>query len=319
MALVTIVDPAFFSIVHRVRTGLPRVSVSTVSGHDLADLRSAGSDTEVLIWGPMTITAGILDALPGLRFMQQAGRGVDTVDRALLRDRGIRLANNPGANAASVAEHTLMLMLTMVKRAIPADRAFQAGRFDQVPILSGGIDDLGGATIGLVGMGAIGQEVAVRLRGFGASVIYTTRNRLEPDVEAAVGAQWVPFEELLATSDVVSLHLPLTRETDRIIDGGALARMKPGSYLVNTSRGGLVDEAALRAALVSGGLRGAGLDVLEHERDGGNPFVDLPQVVVTPHVGGGSRGGFNAMADGCIANIRRYLAGERLVNEISIK
>ena len=314
MAQVLIVDPAFFSILERVRAGLPGISVDAVSGHDLAAVAEAGSDAEVLIWGPLPITRDLLDVLPNLRFMQQAGVGIDTVDRAILRDRGIRLANNPGANAAAVAEHTLALMLAMLKRVVPADRAFQNGRFAQVEILAGGIDDLGGATVGLLGLGSIGREVAIRLGGFGADVLYTTRNRLNPSDEARIAATWVPLDELLAWSDIVSVHLPMNGETAGIINATTLARMKQGSYLVNTSRGGLVDEAALRAALESGHIRGAALDVLAEERDGGNAFADLPQVVVTPHVGGGSRGGFNAMADGCIANIRRYLSGEQIAN-----
>jgi phosphoglycerate dehydrogenase-like enzyme len=122
------------------------------------------------------------------------------------------------------------------------------------------------------------------------------------------------MDALLTQSDIVSLHLLLTAETAGIINAKSLAQMKRGAYLVNTSRGGLVDEDALRAALTSGHLRGAALDVLQHEQDGGNPFVDLPQVLVTPHVGGGSRGGFNAMADGVIANVRRFLTGEPLRN-----
>jgi phosphoglycerate dehydrogenase-like enzyme len=311
---VLIIDPAFFSILERVRQGLSEWPVGAVHGRNLEELGRVGAEAEVLVWGPMPITTDMLDALPRLRFMQQAGVGVDTVDRSLLRDRGILLANNPGANAASVAEHTLALMLALIKQVIPAERAFQSGRFAQVDLLHSGIDDLAGATVGLVGMGAIGREVAVRMQAFGANMLYTTRTRIDSDTEARLGATWVPMDALLTQSDIVSLHLLLTAETAGIINAKSLAQMKRGAYLVNTSRGGLVDEDALRAALTSGHLRGAALDVLQHEQDGGNPFVDLPQVLVTPHVGGGSRGGFNAMADGVIANVRRFLTGEPLRN-----
>jgi glyoxylate reductase len=164
--------------------------------------------------------------------------------------------------------------------------------------------------VGLIGMGDIGTAVAERLIPFGPRIVYSTRRRRQADEETRLGATWLPLADLLHESTMVSLHLPLTPKTYHLLGDDELAAMPQGSYLINTARGGLVDEAALRRAIVREHLRGAALDVLEHETDGRNPFADLPAVIVTPHLGGGSRGSVSRMVERSAANISRFLTGE---------
>ncbi|HVW31434.1 MAG TPA: NAD(P)-dependent oxidoreductase, partial [Acidimicrobiia bacterium] len=162
--------------------------------------------------------------------------------------------------------------------------------------------------VGLVGLGSIGEEVARRLSGFGPEVLYTARRRRDEATEARLGARYAPLDELLRRSDIVSLHTPLTDETRHLIGPAELAAMKPGALLVNTSRGGLVDEAALRAAIESGHLGGAALDVLADES--ANPFADLASVVVTPHLAGVSNRSLPRAVQMTVTNIERCLRGE---------
>ena len=221
---------------------------------------------------------------------------------------GIAVAYNPGVNRTGVAEHAVMLMLALLKRLPSTERATRAGRFAPAEIIASGIDDLADATVGLVGMGHIGQAVAARLAPFGSTIVYHARHPVPDVVGLAAGP--LPLPELLATANIVSLHIPLTPETHHLIGEREMASMPPGSYLINTGRGGLVDEGALRAAILRGHLAGAGLDVLEHETDGVNPFADLPEVIVTPHLGGGSRNSMEGVVERSTTNIRRFLAGE---------
>jgi phosphoglycerate dehydrogenase-like enzyme len=169
--------------------------------------------------------------------------------------------------------------------------------------------------VGLIGLGQIGQSVAERLAPFGPRILYATRHPV-PEAEARLGAEWRTIPDLLSDSTIVSLHLPLSDATRHLIGAAELASMPRGSYLVNTGRGGLVDEAALRAAIVSGHLAGAGLDVIDGETEGVNPFADLPTVIVTPHIGGGSRNSMANVVERCTANIRRYLAGEPVLDVV---
>ena len=211
-----------------------------------------------------------------------------------------------------------MLMLALIKRQPQSERQTRAGQFAPGEIIAAGIDDLADATVGIVGMGHIGRAVAERLFPFGSRLIYHARHPV-PEVEAAFGAVRRPLDELLRSSNIVTLHIPLTPETHHIIGKPEMAAMPAGSWLVNAGRGGLVDETALRDAVTSGHLAGAALDVLEHETDGTNPFADVPEVIVTPHLGGASRNSMNATIERCGANITRFLAGEPIHDEVGAR
>ncbi|WP_349271108.1 glyoxylate reductase [Mycolicibacterium parafortuitum] len=214
-----------------------------------------------------------------LRLVHKLGAGVNTIDVDTATARGIAVANMPGANAPSVAEGTLLLMLAALRRLPALDRATREGRgWPSDPTLGETVRDIGGCTVGLVGYGNIAKQVERILLAMGADVLHTsTRDDGLPT--------WRPLPDLLASSDIVSLHLPLTDATAGLLGRDALAAMKPDAVLVNTSRGPIVDEAALVDALRGGRLAAAGLDVFATEPVlADNPLLGLPNVALTPHV-----------------------------------
>jgi phosphoglycerate dehydrogenase-like enzyme len=315
---VLLVDPALAALADRFAEGLPEdVKVVAVADFTDAEFGRLAPDVRVLVNARRPIDASTLAMAPAVRLIQMIGAGTDTLDLSALAAAGVVAAYNPGVNRTGAAEHTIMLMLALIKRLPASLEATRAGSFAPGEIISRGIEDLADATVGIVGMGHIGQAVVERLVPFGARVAYYSR-RPVPDVEARFGAEWLPFEELLRRSSILTLHIPLTPETHHLIGRAEIASMPPGAYLINAGRGGLVDEKALRSAIESGHLAGAGLDVLEHETEGKNPFADLPEVIVTPHLGGGSRNSMTGVVERSTANIRRFLAGEAVVDQIAL-
>ena len=311
MTKVLLIDPALAVAVNRFREVLSAsVEIAATTSFDHDELARLAADAEILVNARRRIDAAMLAMAPQARFIQLIGIGYDTVDVAAVASAGITVAYNPGVNAVGVAEQTLMLILALVKRLPWSEQSTRAGQFATAELIGAGIDDLAGATVGLIGMGDIGTAVAERLIPFGPRIVYSTRRRRQADEEARLEATWLPRADLLRESNIVSLHLPLTPETYHLLGDEELAVMPQGSYLINTARGGLVDQAALRRAIVREHLRGAALDVLEHETDGRNPFADLPAVIVTPHLGGGSRGSVGHMVERSAANIGRFLAGD---------
>jgi phosphoglycerate dehydrogenase-like enzyme len=238
-------------------------------------------DAEVLLHILKPVTAAIIERAPRLRLIQKIGVGVNTIDLVAARSRGIAVANMPGTNAPAVAEATVLLMLAALRNLAGLDRAWRAG---QGWAVGGGLQErvgeLRGRTIGLVGAGMVPQALVPILRGFGAHLLYWS-----PREHPELGIRRRELSELLAESDIVSLHLPLVPETERLIDRAALERMNPGAILINTARGGLVDEAALIEALQSGHMRAAGLDVFAEEPlPADSPLLALDNVVLMPHV-----------------------------------
>ncbi len=259
------------------------------------------------------VTAVMLEAAPRLRLVQKIGVGVNTIDLEAARARGVAVCNLPGSNARAVAELTLALMLAALRRLPLFDAAMRTGSgFALDPAMQDGLGELGGRTVGLVGYGAIPRMLAPVLAALGCRVIYTAR---APRSDA-VGA-FRTLDMLLAEADVVSLHLPLTAETERLIDAAALARMRPGGVLVNTARGGLVDQRALMRALRDGHLAAAGLDVFAEEPpDAADPLLSLPNVVLTPHVGWVTTGTFERSFALAAENCRRLAVGEGLLHRV---
>ena len=274
------------------------------------------ANADILLVGHRKVDDALLAMAPNVRLIQRLGLGYENIDIAAVAHAGIPAGYTPGANTAAVAEHTLMLMLLLVKRFMVAEAGARAGGWPMMEMIASGLGDLDHATVGLVGFGTIGQAVAERLRPFGACILYHTRNRVDAAVEERLQVTYQSLPELLAAAQIVSLHLPLSQKTQHFMSDEQFAGMRPGSYLVNTSRGGLVDETALRRAIDSGHLAGAGLDTLEHEKADGNPFTDLPQVVVTPHTAGGTSRGVQVILERSVANIKRVLAGEPIVDPI---
>jgi lactate dehydrogenase-like 2-hydroxyacid dehydrogenase len=254
---------------------------------------------------------------PSVKFIQQMGTGYDNLDLVAIEAAGIAAANNPGFNASTVAEHTLMLMLVLLRRFAAAYEATRNGAFPAAAFIGANqphMRELGDETVGLIGFGSIGRAVAERLAGLKPQVLYYARHRVDGETEARLGARYAPLDELLAKSGIVSLHLPSNIETLHMIGTAELAQMQPGALLINTSRGELIDESALRAAIVEGHIGGAGLDVVDAELTEVQPFGDLPQVIVTPHSAGISRSSLPRMLRRTVENIDRYVKGEPVHN-----
>jgi D-3-phosphoglycerate dehydrogenase len=245
-----------------------------------------------------------------LRLIARTGVGVDDtrVDLQEAKRRGIVITYNPGANSSSVAELTVLLMLSVFRRLNEVTKAVREGRWTQGVNVLG--QELSGKTLGLVGVGNVGRRVATIAKAMGMEVI-----GYDPYVREVEGIRLMSLEEVLRSSDVVSLHVPLTAETRRLLNAQKFSLMKDGSVLINTSRGEVVDEEALISALRTGKLMGAGLDVLSVEppkQD--NPLLRMDNVIITPHVGGGTREALERGIVGALEEVMRFLRGEQLKN-----
>ena len=293
---------------------LPGLDLTLCAEADEPGLAAALPDAEVIWHVLRPLTAAHIAAAPKLRLIQKIGVGVNTIDRDAARDRGIAVCNLPGTNARAVAELTLLLMLGALRRVAHFDAQTRAGQgWAQPPALQDSLFELGGRTVGLVGYGAIPALLAPVLAAMGCRLLYTARAP-KPEAEGS----YRTLSGLLSESDIVSLHIPETPETRGLIDAGAIARMKKGAVLVNTARGGLVDQAALTEALRSGHLGAAGLDVFAHEpADPADPLFSLPNVVVTPHIGWLTTGTFDRSFAIAAENVRRLGAGESLLHRVA--
>ena len=275
----------------------------------LREMRNA----DILLHVLEPVTAEVIDAAPRLRLIQKIGIGVNTIDLDAARRRGIAVCNMPGTNTQAVAELTLLLMLATLRHLAELDRLTRAGKgwaFD--PALPDDLGELSGRTVGLVGFGAVVKRLVPMLQAIGAKVVYASRS---PSADATI--PFLPLPDLLPVADVLSLHLPLTPETTGMINAPAFAAMKRGSVLINTARGPLVDAAALLAALKSGHLRGAGLDVFSREPVGPHdPLFELPNVVVTPHLAWLTAETLQRSLTVIAENCRRLAAGEPLLHRV---
>jgi lactate dehydrogenase-like 2-hydroxyacid dehydrogenase len=255
----------------------------------------AHADAEFIIADAVAkVGSDIINAMPNLKLIHSEGVGYEGFDLDAARKRGIYVCNCAGVNAGAVAEQAILLMLAVLRRLVEGDGAVRAAeqiRAKERYILDG-LNELGAMRVGLVGLGAAGKETAKRLRAFGSEVLYTGRRRKSEDEERECGATYLPQDELLASCDIVSLHIAANSETFHYIGDAELRRMKPGAILINTARGELVDAEALVRALKDGILSGAGLDTLSPEPvRPDNPLLDLPEelrgrVTFSPHIGG---------------------------------
>ncbi len=251
------------------------------------------------------------EALERIRLVQLLSAGYDKVDLERLRHSRIPLATNGGANAVAVAEHAIMLILAVLRRLRELDARTRAGHW-RPSGPEGEIYELDGKSVGLIGLGMIGRHVATRLRPFEAHVTYFDVRRLPPDDERALGITYAPLDEVLATADVISLHVPLSGSTRHLMNRERLGAMKKGAILINTCRGEVVDEDALYNAVRGGHLLGAGLDTFATEPpDTGNPLFTLANVIVTPHIAGPTWDSWRKRFVNAYANIIRVTEGKR--------
>lgn len=275
---------------------------------DITEAMLAESDVLMTV---APVTDDMMRRAPRLRFIQKWGTGYEKIDTGAAARHGIVVAITAGANANTIAEHAITLMLAVLRRVVVADRALREGRW--IPAeLRPQSRGLFGKTVGIVGFGNIGRAVARQLRGFEAEILYfDPRGRAED--EADLNATCLPLNELLARSDIVTLHCPGGEATRNLIDREAIARMKPGAVIINAARGTLIVEPDLVEALESGHLSGAGLDVFAEEplREG-SPLRRLDNVVLTPHVAGGVVDDVLPMARHALDNIVRFLNGQAI-------
>ncbi|HEX2281623.1 MAG TPA: NAD(P)-dependent oxidoreductase, partial [Thermomicrobiales bacterium] len=261
-------------------------------------------------------TVEILKQCPNVKLVQSILAGYDRIDVKGMSDLGIPFANNGGSNAVPVAEHALGLLLALGRNIVRQANNTKARKWNQgmrdIPTW-----ELSGKRVGILGLGPIGQAMARLLTGFGGETVYYKRTQASPEIEAAVQAKYVPLEELMSTSDAISVHLALTPETRHLVGASEIALMKPTSIIVNTSRGAVIDEKALYEALRDGKIAGAGLDVTDPEpATDDNPLLDLDNVIVTPHQSGISRESSPRSARFAFENVRRAALGEPIQSVI---
>lgn len=270
----------------------------------------AGADEWDAIVALLTdrIDEALIARTPRLRVVANVAVGVDNVDLEACRSRGVIVTNTPGVLTEATADFAFALLLAAARRVAEGDRLVRRGEFHgwSLGMLLGA--RVHGTTLGIVGFGRIGQAVARRARGFGMHVLYTQRTRLAEPMARALGATYVDVDELFATSDAVTLHCPLTPATRHLVSTERLAQMKPGALLVNTARGACVDEAALAAALASGRLGGAALDVFEDEPRVNPALAACERVVLAPHIASADRPTREAMARIAADNVLAILA-----------
>jgi glyoxylate reductase len=234
------------------------------------------------------LDAQVLDAATDLKVVSNVAVGYDNIDVAAATQRGILVTNTPGVVTESTADLTWSLLCSLARRIAEGDRYIRAGKWRDWTLLLMAGSDIHGKTLGLCGMGRIGQAVARRARGFNMRILYHNRQRLEPVLESELNATWVEKHTLLQQADFVSLHVPLSAATTHFIGVEELRLMRPTAYLINAARGPVVDEAALIQALQQGWIAGAALDVFEHEPHVPQALQELENVVLVPHIGSAS-------------------------------
>lgn len=283
------------------------------------DVALQGSDEPIdaiYAFGHPRVDGDVLDRLPGVKIVSNYGVGVDHIDVAACAARGIPVANTPSVLDGATADMGMTLLLATARRLIEGDRYARSPEFlvhDPGYMLG---FEAHSTTLGILGLGAIGRQVARRAKGFDMQILYHNRRR-RPEIEEELGVEYVSFDDLLARSDYLTLTCPLTPETTNIIDAAALEKMKPTACLVNIARGAVVDTAALTEALEKGVIRSAGLDVTEPEplpRD--HPLLKMDNVVIAPHLGSATVETRRMMAKNSVENLFRGLRGEPLLNEV---
>ncbi|CAN5281972.1 phosphoglycerate dehydrogenase [soil metagenome] len=292
-----------------------QVEVRWVDGPDREKLLAAVVDADaLLVRSATTVDAEVMAAAHKLKIVARAGVGLDNVDVDAATARGVLVVNAPTSNIHSAAEHALALMLAAARQIPAADATLRAHTWKRSSF-SG--TEIYGKTVGVVGLGRIGQLVAARLAAFGTHVI-----AYDPYVSAAraaqLGIELLTLDELLARADFISVHLPKTPETAGLIGKEALAKTKPGVVIVNAARGGLIDEQALADAVISGHVRGAGLDVFSTEPCTDSPLFELPQVVVTPHLGASTAEAQDRAGTDVAASVKLALAGEFVPDAVNV-
>lgn len=296
--------------------GRARVTVVETADEDPAALREA----HIIITGLGPVTAGHIAAAPALELIQCASHGFDYVDLDAARARDVPVCNigSSGAEKQNVAEQTFALMLALAKQLVPAHTALVEADW-ALPRLQQSITELSGKTLGIVGLGHIGAEVARRAVAFDMTIVYAGPTPVAPEIEAQLGgARHLSLDELLRTADYITLHAPLTDRTRHLLDAERLALLKPTAFVINTARGALIDQDALADALAAGTLAGAGIDVFDPEPPtAALRLLKAPNVVLSPHVAGVTRETLVRIALAAVQNVADRLEGKPLRDVVS--
>ena len=308
-----VADPLPASAIEVLR-GVPGWIVDAGPQRSASQLAADLADADALIVRSATVvTRELIDAAPRLRVIARAGTGVDNVDVDAATERGIVVMNAPGANSISVAELAAALMLTLARGIASANEAMKKGVWDKKRLT--GLE-LRGKTLGVVGLGRIGQELATRAKAFGMTVV-AHDPYLSEQVAEDLGIALLPFDRLCAIADFISLHLPATPETRHLINKESLAHCKPGVRIINTARGELIDEAALREAIESGAVAGAALDVFEKEPPDDWRLINLRQVVATPHIAASTAEAQELVGTETASAVRDFLLHGTITNAVN--
>jgi phosphoglycerate dehydrogenase-like enzyme len=306
----------------RVTSGeLEDVYVVTYEGSSKQELIESVSDVYVIIGdytNNIAMDAEVIRAANRCTLIQQPSTGFQHIDVDEAAKEGIPVANIAGANTLAVAEHTIMLILGSLKKLTLSHEKTKRGEWAQDEMATHGVFELFEKTLGIIGVGLIGREVVKRARPFGPHMIYYDVNRLSSEEEEEFGVTYRPLDELIAESDVITIHAPLTRQTENMISADRIAAMKSNAVIINASRGAIVDEAALAQALDEGRIQGAGLDVFSEEPiSPKNPIIDAPNTILTPHIAGATNESRLRIINLTIDNVVSILKGEEPVNIVN--
>jgi phosphoglycerate dehydrogenase-like enzyme len=310
---VAFLDPVHPNIRALVDANLPKDwEISFAASRDEQDPRAAVANADAAFVIGTGIDAGLLDAAPKLTFVQKLGSGTDRIDRRACLAHGVTVARLEGGNAVQVAEHTVMLMLSALRRLPYFDRNTRGGEWLKEEG-RGTQRQLAGKKVGLVGLGAIGREVAKRLRGFDVTLVYYDPMPVGSAVEQELSIVRYELGELLSTSDIVSLHLPLLAQTKHLLNERRISLLKRGATVINCARGGLVEEAALVRALDNGDILAAAFDTFEEEPPRSSPLLARNDVILTPHLAGATLENFEVVLRRGFRNLQLFLRGEPLI------
>ncbi|MDN4494828.1 2-hydroxyacid dehydrogenase [Ureibacillus aquaedulcis] len=279
-----------------------------------------GHDAEILLVDAIApVSQNLIKSLPNLRLIHSEGVGYNAIDIQTAKELGIYVCNNKGVNAGAVAEQTILLMLGLLRKVVPGDRNVREGNQIQTKekAMIEGITELADCKVGLIGFGDIAKATATRLHPFECTLYYYSRTRLTKEVEDQYHITYLELEELAQTCDIISIHVPVTDETTEMINSNFLKKMKKTAFLVNTARGEIVDNIALREAIIDGEIYGAGFDTVYPEpttRD--NPIVDLPlevadKVIFSPHIGGITSSTFYRAHSNIWSNVEAVMNDQR--------
>jgi glyoxylate reductase len=315
-----------------VTRAVPREALELLASHATVDANGAdvGYTPEELISHARNADAmvslltdriddSILAQCPKLQVVANVAVGYDNIDIAAAARRGVTVTNTPGVLTNATADFAWTLLLAVARNVVPADRYVREGRFREWMMMEFHGAELAGRTLGVAGFGRIGAAVARRGRGFGMHVIYANSRRVAQALEEETGAHFVDKETLLASSDVLSLHVPLTPSTRHYLSDAEFALMKRSAFVINTARGPVIDEAALARALTSGAIRGAGIDVFEREPAVDTALLAAPNTVLAPHIASATTETRTKMALMAAENVIAVLAGKSPVNPVTIK